>query len=76
MKTPLKKKITRYGKSLIAEAYYSTGGNFTADVVVDSKTFNGRSFFRREPTDKDYEEANAWLDRVVLLHYKHTKNLD
>ncbi len=72
----LKKKITRHRKTLIAEVYYETGGRFTADVIIDTKTFNDSVFINREPTDKDYEEANAWLDRVVLLHYKHTKNLD
>jgi len=28
--------------------------------------------FGKEPTDETYNAANAWADRVIYLHAKHT----
>lgn len=73
----LKKRLTRYGKQIIAEVFYEKAWNktiwpegYTTEVLVDSKTFNN-TIFHKEPTEKHYEAAIKWADRVITLHFKY-----
>ena len=71
----LKKRLTRYHKQIIAEVFRerTLRDGTEQELLVDSKTFNN-SIFPKEPTEKTYEAANEWADRVILLHFKFTKN--
>lgn len=66
----MKKKITRYRKTIIAEvvtSYDYKGEIF--QIVVDSKEFNNwkGSLFGIEPTKKTYIKAHLWADNVIFL---------
>lgn len=67
-----KKRLTRYGKQIIAEVFYEKAwpAGYTTEVLVDSKTFNN-TIFHKEPTEKHYEAAIKWADRVITLHFKY-----
>ena len=70
----LKKRITRYGKIIEASVYRKVESEITGRILeihVDSEVFND-GIFKREPTDKHYQEANKWADEVINLHNRNT----
>jgi hypothetical protein len=76
----MKKRITRRGKTIIAEVFREmyfkdlSPDNRTYEVIVDYKEFNNSlwGLIAREPTDETYRRANKWANNVIYLHKKHT----
>lgn len=74
--TNMEKRLTRMGKSIIAEVYRkkTLRDGTVQEILVDSKEFNGwaGSLLYKEPTQKTYDEAHKWADNLIFLHFANT----
>jgi hypothetical protein len=69
------KKLSREGKVIRAEVYYQREVfGMNTEILIDYKLFNNikGSLFGIEPTQKTYDAANQWADKVIYLHVKNT----